>query len=168
MSRHNTKNDDDTLKRSQEEAQRQTEADNRARDDARRSLLDFFRLWRLCPDKRCERARGCRGDTGDCFRDRWSRHVPAAARALIGKSFEFARGGMPWREAVKAASADMEMRRKIMARYDVKMPELGAPLPASILRHMKSNSPAAIAPPAAPVPEAPAAPPHRGPRVRGL
>ncbi len=84
---------------------------------------------------------------------------------------------MAWKEPLHAANADMQHRLKIMAdveaRFGVKMPEPGAPLPASILRHMKSNSPAAIAPPAAPAPEAPApvvrsAPPHRGPRVRGL
>lgn len=78
---------------------------------------------------------------------------------------------MAWKEALHAANADMQHRLKIMAdveaRFGVKMPEPGAPLPASILRHMKSNSPAAPAP-EAPAPVVRSAPPHRGPRVRGL
>lgn len=167
MTRNDT--DDDALKRRQEDAQRQTEADNRARDGARRNMFNLFDLWTVCPDKRCLRARSCRGDVDICLRDRWFVHVSAEARALLGKTIELVGGGMPWREALNAANADMERRLKILAdveaRYGVKMPERGAPLPASIARHMHAAPPA----PAAPSPVLRAAPPpHRGPRVRGF
>ncbi len=138
-------------KRKREEFERERAKSERERDNARRKMFTIFKLWTVCPDKRCARAKACSGDVETCLRERWRVYVSDETRALLSKTFQLIRDGMPAHEAVAAAQADIAQRKKLAAEFDVR--------PAS--------TPAVPAQPA-PAPIRRSAPVGRGPRVRGL
>ena len=160
---------DDEIKQRQDEALRQNEANDRAREQSRRLMFNMFQLWRVCPDKRCARARGCRGDAEACLRDRWFVHVSPEARALLAKTLELVGGGMKWQEALDAANADMEHRLKIMADIEARYGPQKRGMPESIARRLYRPPPEqAASAPVVPSPVVRSAPPRRGPRVTRL
>jgi hypothetical protein len=108
------------------QAQRDNERRQRETEEARRALFTAFRLWQACPDKHCKRAAACRGDLDECRRQRWRVCVPDEVRAVLSKACEFAKDGMPWREAVDAAEQDVNNRLAIAARYKAAL-EAAAP-----------------------------------------
>jgi hypothetical protein len=114
-------------------------------------MFTAFQLWTVCPDKRCARAKACSGDVEVCLRQRWFVHVSEETRAMLGKTLQLMRNGMPAHEAVAAAQADITQRKKLAAEFDA--------------RH--AEKPAAPAQPA-PAPIRRSAPVGHGPRVRGL
>jgi hypothetical protein len=138
-------------KRKREQFERQRAASERERDNARRKMFTFFKLWTVCPDKRCARAQACSGDVETCLRERWFVHISDDIRALLSKTFQLMRDGLSAHAAVAAAQADIAQRKKLVAEFDA--------------RH--AEKPAAPAPPA-PAPSRPSAPVGHGPRVRGL
>jgi hypothetical protein len=69
-------------------------------------LHDVKRLWRICPRKRCKRARRCRGDLDDCIRclpeaALWQEQFINALRAGLS-------GAEARREACRVAFAPTE------------------------------------------------------------
>ena len=148
---HRSRTDDseEIKTREREEFERQQAEYAHERDSMRRELFTAYRLWTVCPDKRCKRARSCRGDTEVCMRQRWHVYVSDETRALLTKTSQLMKDGMPAREAVAAAQADIARRKKLAA-------ELDAP---------SASTPPA---PAAPPPVRRSAPVRHGPRIRGL
>ena len=148
---HRSRSDDseESKKREREDFERERAESDRARDSMRRKLFTAYRLWTVCNDKRCKRARACSGDTELCARQRWHVYVSDEDRALLSKSFELMDDGMPAREAVAAAQADIARRQQLAAVFNARQTE---PPPA----------------PPAPPPVRRSAPVHHGPRIRGL
>lgn len=149
---HRNRSDDseESKTREREEFAREQAEAARARDSMRRQLFTAYRLWTVCPDKRCKRARACSGDTELCVRQRWHVYVSDETRALLTKTFELVSDGMPAREAVAAAQADIVRRQQLAAEFDARR---------------QAEKPAA---PVAPAPIRRSAPVHHGPRIRGL
>jgi hypothetical protein len=114
-------------------------------------MFSHFRLWTVCPDKRCARAKACSGDVEACLLKRWRVYISDETRALLSKAFQLMRDGMPAREAAAAAQADIAQHKKLIAELDAR----------------QASTPAAPAPPA-PAPIRRSAPVGHGPRVRGL
>ena len=150
---HRSRSDDSEEIKTREREEFERERAERARtlEEARRHMFTHFRLWTVCPDKRCKRAQACSGDTEVCVRQRWHVYISDETRALLTKTFQLVKDGMPVREAVTAAQADIARRKKLAAAFD---------------------APAAEKPPApmqpAPPPVRRSAPVHHGPRIRGL
>lgn len=143
---------DEEKKREQDEAIAQRAEDERERKQARRKLFTAYRLWNICSDKRCQRAHACAGNVDVCVRDRWQPLVPAREKALLQKIMELSAQGLPPREAIAAANADM-------ARYDASLARVA---------EMSHRAPEPARSPA-PVKLAPRPPrPQPGPRVRAL
>jgi hypothetical protein len=138
-------------KRQREEFERARADADRTRDQARRKLFTHFRLWTVCPDKRCARAKACSGDVGACMKERWRVCISDETRTLLSKTFQLLNDGVPPREAVAAARADIARRKKLVAEFEARA----------------ASTPAAPAP-TAPPPIRRSAPLVRGPRVRGL
>ncbi len=136
-------------KRKREQFERERAETERQRDNARRRLFTAFKLWTVCPDKRCTRAQACSGDVEVCLRERWRVHVSDETRAFLSKAFELMRDGLSPREAAAAAQADIAQRKILAAELEARpAAQPMAPAPPSPIRRV-----------------APAGP---GPRVRGL
>jgi hypothetical protein len=136
-----------------EQFERQRADNDRMRDEARRKMFTHFRMWTVCPDKRCLRAQACAGNVEECLNERWRPVVPAELKTLLQKSLALMADGCTPQEAVAAAQAEMKRHAEAAARVDERFPQGAAtPLPRP-----------APSPVAAPAPER-----HRGPRVRGF
>ena len=148
---HRNRSDDSeaSKKREREEFARMQAESNLARDDMRRKLFTAYRLWTMCPDKRCKRAQACRGDTELCVRQRWHVYVSDEDRALLSKTFELMKDGMPAQQAIAAAQADIARRKRSAAGWNAAVAE---------------KSGRAAGPP----PLRRSALVHHGPRIRGL
>jgi hypothetical protein len=119
-------------------------------------MFTRFKMWTICPDKRCKRAQACAGNVERCLTERWHPVVPAEWKALLGKFFALAADGFTTQEAAAAAIADMKRHIGAEKRLDQLYPQgVRTPLPA----------PPAPQPAAAP---SPAPERHRGPRIRSL
>jgi hypothetical protein len=118
-------------------------ADDGPPDDnaPRRAMFTGFGMWTICPDKRCIRARACRGDVEECLEERWHVVVPANIKALVQKTFALIADGVPPVEAVRQARDHVEKVDRYLALID---------------RRQNAAQPAA------------APPPRAGPRVRRL
>ena len=102
------------------------------REAARRRLFTAFRLWTVCPDKRCVRAKACRGDVDVCLHARWFVLVSAETRAMLGKALQLMHDGLSVHEAVAAVQADMAQREESAAAFDALHAEKqAAPAPAT-------------------------------------
>ncbi|CAN0433935.1 unnamed protein product, partial [Phaeothamnion confervicola] len=45
-------------------------------------LYTWLQFWTVCPDRRCKRVQGCRGDIDVC-RGRWWPHVPEEIKVWL-------------------------------------------------------------------------------------
>jgi hypothetical protein len=153
---HRSRTDDEdespeAKKRKREEFERERAEQARTLEAARRHLFTCYRLWTVCPDKRCARAKACSGDVEVCLHQRWRVYISDETRALLSKSLQLMRDGLSPQEAAAAAQADIAQRKKLVAELDAR----------------QASTPAAPAPPA-PAPIRRSAPVGHGPRVRGL
>lgn len=115
------RNETDAERKAREDEAIRQNAENRAVSQrALRNIFSHFMLWRVCPDKRCLRARACRGDLDTCNRERWRVVVPDWFRIVLGKASDLARDGMPWKQAVRAAIADVTRREELMAEAEAR------------------------------------------------
>lgn len=138
-------------RRAREEFERQRAENDRMRDEARRDTFTFFKMWLICPDKRCIRTRSCAGDLEECLYARWRNVIPPEFRALMQKSLTLLKEGYSAHDAVRLAQEDM-------ARHDAAI----AMLEARKCTHETAAAPASSR--TAPVtPET-----RRGPRIRVL
>jgi hypothetical protein len=138
-------------RRAREEFERRRAENDRVRDEARRHMFSFFKMWTICPDKRCIRTRSCAGDLEECLYGRWHQVIPPEFKALLQKSIANMREGHSAHEAVRLAREDMARREAVIAALDA-----------------RKRSDETIAAPASP-PTAPVTPEtHPGPRVRAL
>jgi hypothetical protein len=155
MTDRNRIDDDDespqAKKRKREEFERARAESDRERDRARRKMFTAFRLWTVCPDKRCARAKVCSGDVEACLNERWFVCISDETRTMLSKTFQLLSDGMSPHEAVAAAHADIAQRKKLVAELDAR----------------QASTPAAPAPPA-PAPIRRSAPVGHCARVRGL
>jgi hypothetical protein len=138
-------------RRKREQWEREHANDARELEESRRELFTAFKMWAVCPEKVCARAKACRGNVLECLRVRWREHVPDEMRALLSKSIDLYRQGMPWPEAVTTAYNDMEKHAAAMDEYAAR-------------RAAEAASPPAAQPPAA----EPSAPANPGPRIRTI
>ena len=99
-------------------------------DIVRRKLNSSFLFWSVCPDKPCRRTRSCRGDVQACFARCWP-FVPEENKILLRAYITACGRGLPAREALRAANAELVQMRELEAR----------PQPPA-----KSSTPAMIAP----------------------
>jgi len=137
------------------EFQRQRAQEARLLAEARSEVFTHLRLWTVCPEKRCLRARACAGDAERCVRERWHPLVPREIKALLLKTFALMEDGYSHAEAARSAREEMRRHREAAARLDA-LDAQDAPAPAA---------PAAPAP--VPAPPRSSAPQH-GPRIRFL
>ena len=145
-------------RRKREEFERERAESARTLAAARRNMFSHFKLWTVCPDRRCKRAQSCRGDVEQCLNQRWHPLVPQDLKTFVHKALGYQNDGHSPLEAVRLAQDDMTRHREAAARVDAKYPQgVRTPVPAQ---------PAAPAPP--PPPPAPprVEPPWRGPRIR--
>jgi hypothetical protein len=89
---------------------------------ARRRMFSFFGMWRVCPDKRCIRAKACSGDIHACTTERWRVVVPPEFKALLFKTVYLMNRGASRQEALRLAREDMEERRAAMAALATRFP----------------------------------------------
>jgi len=67
--------------------QRRKEADHRV-------WSNWLNMWRVCATTACRRARSCRGNPSDCFRDNF-KLLPDGVRELFRQYSEALRDGIP-------------------------------------------------------------------------
>jgi hypothetical protein len=146
--------DDETpeaKRRTREAFERQRAENDRLRDDVRRRTFSFFKMWTICPDKRCIRTRSCAGDVEECLDERWRKAVPPEFRILLKKFTANMREGHSVHAAARLAKEDMARRDAAIAVLDAR-------------KHSHDTVAAPASPQTAPVtPET-----HRGPRIRVL
>jgi len=138
------------------EFQRQRAQEARLLAEARSEVFTHLRLWTVCPEKRCLRARACAGDAERCARERWHPLVPREIKALLLKTFALMEDGYSHAEAARSAREEMRRHREAAARLDA--------LDAQDAR--ATAKPAAAPPPASAPPRR--SPPYDGPRIRFL
>lgn len=144
---------EDEKKRTQQEAQRQIEANRREERERRRELCTFLTFWQFCADPRCKRARACAGDVERCFNRFWP-HVPEDTKNVIRHATQLVRDGMPPAQAAIEAKAYVAQRKRIGEATKVREAARRAAPPP---------------PEPAPIRSARSAPSRpRGPRVTGL
>jgi len=141
-------------RRKREEFERERAEHARTLADARRHMFSHFKLWTVCPDRRCKRAQSCRGDVEQCLNQRWHPLVPQDLKAFVHKALGYQADGHSALEAARLAQDDMQRHIEAAKRVDEKYPQgVRTPVPAA-------------APPA-PAPAPPRVePPWRGPRIR--
>ena len=138
-----------------EQFEREKAERDRALEAQRRHLFTLFKMWTICTDDRCKRARACAGNVEQCLDRRWHPVVPAEWKALLSKFYDFSADGYTAKEAAAMAIADMQRHIEAAKRVDEKYPQgVPTPVPAQ-----------APAPEPAPVVRS-APPPQRGPRIR--
>lgn len=81
-----------------------------------RFLLNSIGLWRICPGKRCRRARACRGDVLQCLRDRWHGVMPDEIKGLAQQTALLMDDGVPVHEAIWQTQEQIDAIERYVAR----------------------------------------------------
>lgn len=143
-------------RRRREEFERTRVEDARALADARRKMFTQLRLWTVCPDKRCVRAKACAGNVERCLHERWHALVPPQTKSFLHKALTLVADGYGVEEAVRIAREQMQ-RHAAAAE----------PGNAGDAHARRAPAPQAAEPPPVPAASHPRHP-LRGPRVRRL
>lgn len=139
-------------KRRRREAFERERADNaRAAEQARRNLFTLFKMWTICPDKRCIRAHACAGDVEVCLRVRWHAVITDETRARLQKTIALLNEGYTPQEAAAAVEQEMARHRAAAAAFAARKAE-PPPAPPRIAPVVRTAPPSRSA----------------GPRVRTL
>jgi hypothetical protein len=72
-------------------------------ETARRVVHTKLLFWRVCEEKACKRARGCRGDVDACWR-RWRPAVPDELMTRLRIAIQARVAGASVEEAIRAAN----------------------------------------------------------------
>jgi hypothetical protein len=114
-------------------------ARERQADDTLRQIHTWLLFWKYCADKRCHRARACRGELKPCHRRFWPQ-VPEEIKAWLQKAFAARRAGLSPQQAVRAADKAIAEYRVPLARYD----EMVAKMKAAPVAPARDAAPMAV------------------------
>ena len=126
-------------------------------EDMRRFQCNMFKLWTVCEERRCKRAKGCAGDPEQCLW-RWWPQIPEDIKVFY-RAFvtAMAKHEMHRDQAYEFAMAEVERWRELERKHEAERAAATA----------GAAAPAEPGPP--PPPVAPrTVPDSRAPRIRSL